>query len=271
MKTRFMLVMKAWLGRWEKMGRLHMRQRRNGVTALLLLALTCGIAACGSATGGGQSPTVTTYVQPTVHIVTPTANQQLDANSGGVISMPLDAAATGDGPLTFSWSDTLGLIGGNKSNQIIFAQPPTTFPCGPQPDTLTVTVTDAHNQTVSAQEQISLQRSPCASTPPPAPTATNPPPPTVTITSPNANTTWSTSSGGTISFSVSASSTGAWTTMTWSDTLGLIGGYKSPELITITNTSSLSCTAQPDTLKVTIKDSHGQSASASELIYLRAC
>jgi hypothetical protein len=59
--------------------------------------------------------------------------------------------------------------------------------------------------------------------------------------------------------------------MTWSDTLGLFGGYKTPELITITNTSSLSCSPTPDTVKVTVKDSHGQSASASELIYLKAC
>lgn len=185
--------------------------------------------------------------------------------------MPLDATATGDGPFTFSWSDTLGLIGGYKSNQIIFALPPANFPCGPQPDTLTATVTDVHNQSVSANVPISLQRSPCASTPPPAPTATNPPPPTVTITSPSANATLTANSGGVISFSVSASSTGSWTTMTWSDTRGLIGGYKSPELIQITNTVSLPCGAQPDTLKVTIKDSHGQSASASEPIYLKFC
>jgi hypothetical protein len=260
-----------------------MRRLRNGITALLLFVFTCGVAACGVPTSGGQTPTTTVYVQPTVQIVTPTANQQLNANSGGVIAVPLDAAATGDGPLTFSWSDTLSLIGGYKSNQIIFAQPPTSFPCGPQPDTLTAKVADVHNQSVSAQVNISLQRSACASTPPPAPTATphnnpppaptatNPPPPTVTITSPSAGATETGNSGGTISFSVSASTTGNWTTMTWSDTLGPFGGYKTPELITITNTSSLSCSPTPDTVKVTVKDSHGQSASASELIYLKAC
>jgi hypothetical protein len=248
-----------------------MRRLRNGMTALLLFTISCGAAACGATTGGGQSPTVTSYVQPTVQIITPTANQQLDANSGGVIAVPLDATATGDGPLTFSWSDTLSLIGGYKSNQIIFAQPLASLPCGPQPDTLTVKVTDTHNQSVSAQVNISLQRAPCASTPPPAPTATNFPPLKVTITSPAAGATETGSSGGSISFSVSANTSSPWTSMTWSDSLGLFGGYMTPELIFITNTSSLSCSPTPDTVKVTVKDSHGQSASASELIYLKAC
>jgi hypothetical protein len=59
--------------------------------------------------------------------------------------------------------------------------------------------------------------------------------------------------------------------MTWSDSLGLIGGYRTPELIMLPKPATVSCGAHADTLKVTIKDSHGQSASASEAITLKFC
>jgi hypothetical protein len=92
-----------------------------------------------------------------VQIITPAANQHLDANSGYVVDVPLDAFATGAGSLIFSWSDTLGLIGGYKSNEIAFAHLPANFPCNAQPDTLKVTVKDSHGQSASASELIYLK------------------------------------------------------------------------------------------------------------------
>jgi M6 family metalloprotease-like protein len=105
-----------------------------------------------------QQPTPTPLPKPTVQILLPTPGQGYIVIEQGTLTISLAANAS-SGVVAFKWSDALGIIKDTKANDTLVVTPtPQQLACGNTNDTITLKVTDSHQQSATASVKIIIQR-----------------------------------------------------------------------------------------------------------------
>ncbi len=120
---------------------------------------SAGASASDSITLHVVAPPATPPAKPTVTIVSPTPGQSYSLGSGGT-SMTLSLSAQGSpGVVSYTWSDSLGVISGNQANETVTANLPLNVAgCGATNDVIKVVAKDKLGQTATASVTITFIR-----------------------------------------------------------------------------------------------------------------
>jgi hypothetical protein len=148
----------------DPFGQSHDLGHGNSLKTSLSIAQTYTITA--SATDQGLTTTsapITLIVdpkspppaQPSVQILSPTAGQEIVFGGVGTSAKVTLSSTASTGVTTYSWTDSLGVINDSNANDILTISQ-SQIGCAPKNDTITLTVTDSHNQQVSANVSVTF-------------------------------------------------------------------------------------------------------------------
>lgn len=118
-----------------------------------------GASASDSITLQVVAQSATPPAKPTVQIISPTPGQSYSLGSGDT-SLTIALSAQGSsGVVSYSWSDSLGVISSKQANETLVVNLPFSItPCGATNDTIVVKAMDNHGQTATASVKITINR-----------------------------------------------------------------------------------------------------------------